>query len=132
MEGKGNRDKDYARFAGELARILERLPVQLESLKLDHANLVTRLETLGPHIESFAVCASDLLIKGDTERAYDGMESYSQAFAKELNLSSEDSRLFCIFLASLSVSMKTLHPLLDLTRRKDWAEGFQKLWEKED
>ena len=54
MEEKCNRDRDYARFAGDLARMLERLPVQLESLKLDHSNLVTRLETLGPHIESFA------------------------------------------------------------------------------
>ena len=123
---------DNRMAAEELARILETTPLPLSSLKLDHATLVDRLAALMPFIEAFALCTTDLLEKGSREDALQGLEAFSEKFARSLNISAEDSHTFCMCLVMLRLCIKYMRPFFEsMAEKKAWEDWFQGLWGKE-
>ena len=118
--------------AEELAWILEKTPIPLESLKLDHAILVDRLAALMPFIEAFALCSTDLLERGEQEDAREGLEVFSAKFAGALNISAADSHTFCMCLIMLRLAIRYMRPFFEsMAEKKKWEEWFQGLWGKE-
>jgi len=124
---------DNMATAEELARMLEKAPTSLSSLKLDHATLVTRLATLMPFIEAFALCTTELLETGKQEDAREGIETFSAKFAGALNISAADSHTFCMCLIMLRLVIKYMRPFFEsMIEKKRWEEWFQGLWGKEE
>ena len=118
--------------AEELAQMLEKAPVPLSSLKLDHAMLVDRLAALMPFIEAFALCTTELLETGKQEDARQGIETFSAKFAGALNISAADSHTFCMCLIMLRLAIKYMRPFFEpMSEKKSWEEWFQGLWGKE-
>jgi len=123
---------DNAGAAEELARILEKTPMPLKSLKLDHATLVDRLAALMPFIETFALCTTELLETGRQEEAHEGIGTFSAKFAGALDISAADSHTFCMCLIMLRLAIKYMRPIFDsMIEKKKWEEWLQGLWGKE-
>ena len=118
--------------AGAFARLLEETPMPLKSLKLDHATLVARLETLMPSIETFARCTCELLLTGNRDEAYEGIEAYSARFAEGLDISLEDGRFLCIQLVMLAFLFRQMGPVLEtMEKDRNWQEWLGRAWGKE-
>jgi len=129
MENSTGSDREIAE---EFARMLETMPAPLRSLKVDHSTLVTKLETLMPFIETFALCTCELLERGRQEDAWQGFEAYAHKFAEALSISVEDSCSLCFCLVMLTLFLKKMCLLLEsMAEKKTWEEWFQGLWGKE-
>ena len=101
-----------------LADVMERIPRPLESLKLDHATLLTRLETLIPFIRSFALRTAQLLEQRKGDEACQELAGSVDRFARVLDISLQDGLVLAMCLLVTAIIVRNTQPLIESVAKK--------------
>jgi hypothetical protein len=112
-----------------LAGVMEGVPRPLGSLKLDHATLLTRLETLMPFIRSFSLRTAQLLEQRKGDEACQELAGSVNRLARVLDISLQDGFVLSMCLLVTAIIVRNTQPLIESLAKKGastWAGWLRK------